>query len=136
MASVEPTCQGHQGYWPTGGTCTPRFFVAHGMKLPCVTVWVARSELLTSQKERQWSHPTCPTTAGNIFKSLSLSHSSSCKMSPGSWTPLCTYPKASLDKGCRLRALAPYHCGGGGLRVPHHGSVEYALSPVTSHPWY
>lgn len=74
------------------------------MKPPCLcAVWwpgtsvsEPGSELLSSQKEAQWSLPACPTRAGDIRGNLSLSCSSFCEMSAGSWIPFGIYPGASF----------------------------------------
>lgn len=99
-------CQGHQRCWSTGAPGPLSYW--HTVQSHHVyTVWVASSELLSSQKERQWSHSACPTRAGDIFGNLSLSHPFSCKISPGSRTPFCTYPKASFRQRMQTQGLGP-----------------------------
>lgn len=132
VADVE-ACQGHQRCWSTGAP-GPLSYWHTVQSHHAYTVWVARSELLSSQKERQWSHSVCPTRAGDIFGNLSLSHPFSCKISPGSRTPFCTYPKASFRQRMQTQGLGPLPLWGRSmtstLGLWYMPSPHSALSPV------
>lgn len=128
-------CQGRQGRWSTGGPCI-LLLLENNVKPPCVCVGGQApvsdpgSELLRSQKERQWTLPACPTTTVDIFGNLCQSCSSFCKMSAGSWTSLCTYPRASFRLRMLSLDLGSLPLRGGGCMFPHR-SVEHA-SPCSS----
>lgn len=96
------------------------------------------SELLSSQKERQWSLPACSTRAGNIFGNLRLSELFILLQNVSRFLDTILHLSQGIlqtkdaDSGPWLLTTA-----GGALCSPIGlWNMPHPVHPVTSHPWH